>query len=216
MRCAPERVVTPKLGIAHAIIDPILAGHIYPTVYLTKEKFDQIKKPADSAYFVVLRDLRDVTVSAYFSLKISHVPMGEIPEQRLQLSCRDLESGLIWLIENETHYKAEIGRSWAESGERWIRYEDLLDRDIELLEEALLRRCRLPIKEPVLRQAILSCRFDKSSGGRRRGEEDFHSHVRKGVSGDWRQYFTPRVKAAFKERFGDVLIACGYEKSNDW
>jgi hypothetical protein len=37
-----------------------------------------------------------------------------------------------------------------ESGEQWIRYEDLLDRDIELLEETLLYRCRLPIKELVL------------------------------------------------------------------
>ncbi len=37
--------------------------------------------------------------------------------------------------------------SWAESGEYWIRYEDLLNRDVELLEEALLRRCRLPIEE---------------------------------------------------------------------
>jgi hypothetical protein len=44
-RCAPERVVTPKLEVAHGIKDPILAGHIYPTVYLTKEKFDQIKNP---------------------------------------------------------------------------------------------------------------------------------------------------------------------------
>jgi len=62
----------------------------------------------------------------------------------------------------------------------------------------------------------VGCRFEQVSGGRQRGEEDVHSHVRKGVSGDWRQYFTAPVKVAFKERFGDVLIACGYEKDNDW
>jgi len=215
-RCAPERVVTPKQHVDHAIKDPILTGYIYPTVYQTKEKFDQISRPADSAFFVILRDLRDITVSAYFSLKISHAAMGKISEKRQELCRRDLESGLIWVIENETQYNADIGRTWAESGEQWIRYEDLLHRDIELLQEALLHRCRLPIKETALRQAIVSCRFDQFSGGRRRGEEDVHSHVRKGVSGDWGQYFTAPVKAAFKERFGDVLIACGYEKSNDW
>ena len=215
-RCAPERIVTPKAQVEHAVKDQILEGYIYPTVYLAKEEFEQIKKPADTTFFVVLRDLRDITVSAYFSLKISHVAMAGIPEIRHELCRQDLEAGLIWVIENETQYNAHIGRSWAESGEQWIRYEDLLNRDIELLQEALLHRCRLPIKEPVLKQAIFSCRFDQFSGGRRRGDEDVHSHVRKGVSGDWRQYFSAAVKAAFKERFGDVLIACGYEKDNDW
>jgi len=209
--CAPERILTPK-----AIKDPILKSYIYPTVYLAKEKFEQIEKPPNSTFFIVLRDLRDITVSMYFSLKISHVVLEGISEMRQELCRRDLESGLMWIIENETHNNAEIGRSWAESGEQWIRYENLLNRDIELLEEALLHRCRLPIEEAVLKQAILSCRFEQFSGGRQRGEEDVHSHFRKGVSGDWRQYFTAPVKAAFKERFGDVLIACGYEKSNDW
>jgi hypothetical protein len=215
-RCAPDRVVTPRIFAAHATKDPILARHIYPTVYLTKEEFEQIKKPTDTTFFIVLRDLRDITVSLYFSLKISHLLIGDIAEMRLELCNRDLESGFIWVIENVTHYSADIGLSWAKSGEQWIRYEDLLTRDIELLEETLLYRCRLPVKDQVLREAILSCRFEQESGGRQRGEEDIHSHVRKGVPGDWRQYFSAPIKAAFKERFGEVLIACGYEKSNDW
>jgi hypothetical protein len=72
------------------------------------------------------------------------------------------------------------------------------------------------MQRAVVGQAILSCRFEEVAGGRRRGEEDVHSHFRKGVSDDWREYFSAPVKSAFKERFGDVLIACGYEKSNDW
>jgi hypothetical protein len=215
-RCAPDRVVTPKIFATHATKDPILAQHIYPTVYLTKEEFEQIKKPTDTTFFIVLRDLRDITVSLYFSLKISHPVIGDVAEKRLELCNRDLESGLIWVIENETHWSADIGLSWAKSGERWIRYEDLLARDIKLLEEALLYRCRLPVKDQVLRQAILRYRFEQESGGRRRGEEDIHSHVRKGVPGEWRKYFSASIKAAFKERFGEVLITCGYEKSKDW
>ena len=215
-QCAAERVITPKIQVDHAVNDPILEGRIYPNIYLTKTEFERINKPINTTFFIVLRDLRDITVSAYFSLKFSHVIMGKISEKRQELCRRDLESGLIWVIENETQYSAQIGRSWADSGERWIRYEDLLNRDIELLHQALLDRCRLPIKERVLRQAIVSCRFDQFSGGRQRGEEDVHSHVRKAVPGDWRQYFGAAVKAAFKERFGDILIACCYEKNNDW
>jgi len=215
-RCAPERIVAPKPWADHVVQDPIIPSYIYPTVYLTKEKFDQIAKPADSTFFIVLRDLRDITVSAYFSLKVSHVDLAGISEIRHELDQRDLESGLVWIIENWTHFSAEIGLSWAQSGEQWIRYEDLLIRDIELLEETLLSRCRLPIEKSALREAILACRFDRFSGGRRRGDEDTQSHVRKGVSGDWQQYFTVPVKAVFKERFADVLTACGYEKNNDW
>jgi hypothetical protein len=215
-RCAPERVVTPKLRLEHVVKDPILAGHIYPTVFLTKEEFEGINKPADTTFFVILRDLRDITISTYFSLKYSHIGIGRISEKREELSRRDLKSGLMWVIENETQYNADIGRSWAESGEQWIRYEDLLTRDTDLLENALLKKCRLPIKQATLRQAILGCRFDQFSGGRKQGEEDIYSHVRKGVSGDWRLYFTSTVKAAFKERFSHTLIACGYEKNNDW
>ena len=39
---------------------------------------------------------------------------------------------------------------------------------------------------------------------------------RKGRVGDWREEFTPKVKAEFKERAGDWLIRLGYEKDNDW
>jgi hypothetical protein len=57
----------------HAVKDPILEGRTYPTVYLAKEEFEQIKKPAHTTFFIVLQALRDITVSLYFSLKISHV-----------------------------------------------------------------------------------------------------------------------------------------------
>lgn len=39
---------------------------------------------------------------------------------------------------------------------------------------------------------------------------------RKGVMGDWRNYFTPEHKRAFKEVAGQLLIELGYEKDLDW
>ena len=47
-------------------------------------------------------------------------------------------------------------------------------------------------------------------------EEDVRCHERKGIAGDWRNHFTERVKLGFKHRFGDVLLATGYERDNDW
>ena len=67
-----------------------------------------------------------------------------------------------------------------------------------------------------VREAVLACRFEHLTGGRRRGQEDVRSHERKGVAGDWRRHFTDRVTRAFKERFGDLLVATGYEKDLHW
>jgi hypothetical protein len=39
---------------------------------------------------------------------------------------------------------------------------------------------------------------------------------RKGVPGNWRQHFTPRNRAAFKEATGDLLVRLGYEEDHDW
>jgi hypothetical protein len=215
-RCVRHRLVTPQLGAAHVLQSTVRGGRIYPTVYLTKEEFDAVDKPHDYAAFVILRDLRDTTVSGYFSLKHSHNELPGIAACRQELWGRNLDEGLIWIIENWTGVSARISQSWAQSGEPWIRYEDLLAEDVTLLEKALLGRCRLPIKQWKLHQAILACRFERLSGGRRPGQEDIFSHMRKGIANDWQRYFSPKVKVAFKERHGQALIACGYEKNNDW
>jgi len=52
--------------------------------------------------------------------------------------------------------------------------------------------------------------------GRRPGQEDIHAHQRKGIAGDWRNHFTTRVKEVFKQRYGHVLIATGYEPDLNW
>jgi hypothetical protein len=37
-----------------------------------------------------------------------------------------------------------------------------------------------------------------------------NAHQRKAIAGDWRNYFSERVKQAFKARYGDLLVASGY------
>jgi hypothetical protein len=40
--------------------------------------------------------------------------------------------------------------------------------------------------------------------------EDAISHYRKGVSGDWRNYFTPRVQSHLDKVTGGLVAALGY------
>ena len=51
---------------------------------------------------------------------------------------------------------------------------------------------------------------------RKRGEENQRKHFRKGVSGDWKNYFTSRHKELFKEMYPEVLVKLGYEQNDDW
>src|SRR5262245_3654477 len=98
---------------------------------------------------------------------------------------------MLHLLENWLPSSAVIQQTWLESGEELIRYEDLLERDVEILEPLLMRTCPLGVEAEV-REAVLACRFERLTGGRSRGEDDVWSHERKGVAGDWRNHFTDR------------------------
>jgi hypothetical protein len=59
-------------------------------------------------------------------------------------------------------------------------------------------------------------KFEKLAKGRKKGDENFRSHYRKGQAGDWKNHFNDQHKAVFKEKYGDLLIKLGYEKDNNW
>lgn len=62
-----------------------------------------------------------------------------------------------------------------------------------------------------------TCRFERFAEGRKQGEVDLKSEYRKGIIGDWRNYFTERDKEQFKQSgAGQLLIDLGYEKDNSW
>ena len=46
-----------------------------------------------------------------------------------------------------------------------IRYEDLLQNDVEILESVLIDQCALPVSRDRLREAVLAARFERLSGG---------------------------------------------------
>lgn len=52
--------------------------------------------------------------------------------------------------------------------------------------------------------------FKNLSKGRKQGTENTQSHYRKGVAGDWKNYFTEKHTAYFKDSFGDILEKLGY------
>jgi hypothetical protein len=96
-----------------------------------------------------------------------------------------------------------------------LRYEDLIARDLELLQDLLIDRLALPITPAALEKAVVANRFE-TVFKRKLGEEDASSHGRKGAPGDWRNHFTPALAREFHELYGDLLAATGYEADGTW
>jgi hypothetical protein len=215
--CAPRLIVEPKVGETQFLKRPMQVGKIYPTLYITKQQFDSVHLPSDWRRFVIIRDLRDTLISAYFSIKKSHPILSSYNTiWRQKLNSLSLEEGLIYLIDTWLPGCERIQQTWLEANESIIRYEDLLEQDVAILERVLLDECQLPVDRTRFRKIVLANRFERLTKGRLRGQEDIAVHERKGIAGDWQNYFTYQVKSAFKRRYGEVLIRTGYETDMDW
>jgi sulfotransferase family protein len=207
--------VPPQGEFSHLLQTPIQPGRVYPTVYATRQQLHEISFPCPVRRFIVIRDLRDVMVSMYFSLKISH-PLGfGVDLHREVLNTMELDEGMLYTLKKSA-FNADIIRSWVPGKDPIIRYEDMLENDEAILTQVLIEHCGLPIERAKLVEAIRANRFEKLAGGRQRGQEDVTAHERKGIVGDWRNYFSKRIKDEFKRLYGDVLISSGYERDNNW
>jgi hypothetical protein len=72
---------------------------------------------------------------------------------------------------------------------------------------------------PVLRSwnilaAVYDNRYDKKAAGRAPGMADLHNHYRKGIAGDWVNYFEKQHHQRFQELYGDILVRLGYESDS--
>lgn len=98
-----------------------------------------------------------------------------------------------------------------------VRYEDLVaetGKQVRRVYEWL--GVSETVSDARLEQVIDECKFENFSGGRKRGEADALAEWRKGIIGDWRNYFTEDDKRLFKAVAGGLLVELGYEKDLEW
>jgi len=230
-------------GTLNFYMNPLRRGKIYGTVYLTREQFQnvvfdpiwRIKEP-DGFYFrravlnwwnygirqspyrafIVIRDLRDTLISLYFSAKYSHkVVSDQLSEIKRQLESLNEEDGLMYMLDVVLQSCAEIQISWLESQDLLLlRYEDILGNEYTFFEN-LIEHCQINVNRERL-HGIIRYNIFEAATGRKPGQEDIYSHLRKGVAGDWKNYFTIGIKEKFKTRYGELLIKTGYEKDLSW
>lgn len=203
--------------------------------------------------FHVIRDPRDLLVSAYFSHLHSHSTEGwsELEQHRCRLAdCTETE-GLLLDMDFNAHVFRGIGEwDYHHPEILEIKMEDLTRNPYEKLVEVFVHLGLIDAREDNLEQELQRIidsradaasddssrvpktrrqieilellriayqnRFVKKSLGRQSGEEDTHSHYRRGEAGDWKNHFTPALAEKFAERYGSLLISLGYEKDDRW
>ena len=92
---------------------------------------------------------------------------------------------------------------------RIVRYEDF-SRDNRKFLADLLDYMGVAMSEHEFATLYDRHAFKQITGGREAGTEDQHDHYRKGVAGDWRNYFDPSLRRYFREVTGDLLDVLGY------
>ena len=168
---------------------------------------------------IVLRDPRDVIVSFVKSLANSHVPNETTSLLRLPL--RHASRG------DRIRMGIHFFLSWAEQFRSWVDHErtepDELRLDYAALiadEQGQFRRIfaflNWQIPDEVVTEVVARHSFVATSGGRQPGEENEHSHRRKGVSGDWRNHFTRETGKLLEATCPGLLRAGGYVEADNW
>lgn len=96
-----------------------------------------------------------------------------------------------------------------------VAYEDLLHDTKKALKDCL-DFLNIKASDTDLEECVEKASFKNMSDGRVRGEADAKGHVRKGIAGDWKNYFTKADAKLFDSIAGDLLVKFGYEKDNLW
>ena len=178
----------------------------------------------------VIRDGRDIAVSYYHHMLLGNekIPRRITEANRRKLGFKnpeDVRENLPEFIRylNEDYTKRFNRHRWSDFIDSYlnrpdvlvVKYEDMLADTKTTLIKSLEFLGETQIDENRLQQTIEKYSF-KSQSKREAGEENKQSFLRKGISGDWKNYFSPEAVRVFKEFSGDCLLKLGYEAASDW
>ena len=176
----------------------------FKPIYVIEKSADHVKVIPkikqvypDSKLIAIYRDGRDFVISHKFYA------------QNMGLSWSFKESVKLWkdMIETQLKYEKEYDL-------QSFSYESLLN-DTKSVIKKILNYLELHYDGKILEDMIYKSSFEFITG-RKRGEMDKKSFYRKGVAGDWKNFFSYKDKEIFKKIAGDLLIKLGYEKDYKW
>lgn len=187
--------------------------------------------------FYLFRDGRDVMISSYFHVvRIARYSRGPAPA-RVQRTYdrlfgkgydpRDVVRHLPRFIAHEFRHPGRGTRlnwrdhiaSWLGAERRdgiaYLSYEELRRDCVGTLGRAIEKVTGKDL-DPWRLETTVEKMSMKRQTGRDPGESDPAHHIRKGVVGDWRRYFSREAAEIFNDLAGDALVRLGYETDRRW
>lgn len=176
---------------------------------------------------IVWRDGRDVLVSQYF-----HSLFDNGLNRKLVAKCRselgflnydDIAINLPEFMEYVFERTRHPRMTWTEFANRWagceqcvhVHYEDLRLQPVEELMRIVYELSGKLITREKAEIIVEKHSFERVSS-RKAGVENRLSFMRKGIVGDWKNYFNGESRNRFHSYAGDALITLGYEKDSAW
>lgn len=168
------------------------------------------------AFFQIVRDPRDSLISGiFYALEINpqqvlHDYYASIDgmEDRVKAAIYGVPSGKYQLANIRVIYDRYLG--WLQRPELCVvRFEDLITDPPGQLSRILDHLESHGFSPQTPREAMLQTLAEGMDPGK---SETF----RKGKTGAWRDHFSAKNIAQFKEVTGDLLIRLGYEQDMDW
>lgn len=211
-----------KFSKRHVLVDKIT-----PYVHSSNAVLKGIKTffPKSKLVFL-LRDGRDVCTSGvfhWFNKQLNTTTLSEFQKTRRAIFLKTTEKKINRFFTDEEI--EEWACTWAEplrlidEVEQLfpvliIRFEDMLQDQFTVFQ-TLYDFMGVKSDNKTITACVESSSFEKMAG-RKRGEEIANAHVRKGISGDWLNYFTKKDGALFHQFAGDMLLKYNFVTSNDW
>jgi hypothetical protein len=166
-------------------------------------------------FITIHRDPRDVITSNIFSLTYLRKWKIDWGGDFRKLS----EQEQIRTFIREADYcVAKLEQWYRDPNSYKVCYEDLQRRPAETLS-GVARFLGLRVSDRFIRRVITRHSFERNSG-RKPGQEQKDSPMRKGIINDWRNYFDQESVEVFKTahggRWNRLLLEMGYEKTLDW
>ena len=160
-------------------------------------------------FITVFRDLRDAAVSNAFYL--AHLPSEQGGWAEMQ--AMDLPERIEHYL-RKADYDVKLTEAWLRHPHAVrVCYEDLKKDPLKTIQY-VLQAIDVVVPERILSDAIERSSFHHKSQGRFAGVEDKASFYRKGIVGDWKNYFTPHLRSVFTTsqggRWYSLLKELGY------
>ena len=96
-----------------------------------------------------------------------------------------------------------------------VRYEALLEQPVPEVRR-LTAFLGADDGDEAAKECVEAASFIRWTKGRKPGDEDSDSLLRKGVAGDWKDVFTADDRRIYDRYAGELLVELGYETDHDW